>query len=210
MSVSIKRLPRSFPEFEQLRAVKDKFRTLRLHALKSAAENFSSRYEVEVESPDQKWYDRLQNPKAATFIAVMASKFNVEGDRPDRENWIGMAVVMGPFLPADAARAIEVEETVITGDKEPENLRVFVVNSFFVYENYRRRKIGVELLRAAEKYAAKKMNEMEGQYIGVLCLTSNPKNETALRLYMGMGFERVGVAVGDRNGAHYYLQKSLV
>ncbi|KAK9358936.1 hypothetical protein V1504DRAFT_253928 [Lipomyces starkeyi] len=180
MSVSIKRLPRSFPEFEQLRAVKDKFRTLRLHALKTAAENFSSRYEVEVEFPDQKWYDRLQNPKAATFIAVMASKFDVE------------------------------EETVITGDKEPESLRVFVVNSFFVHENYRRRKIGVELLRAAEKYAEKKMNEMEGQYIGVLCLTSNPKNETALRLYMGMGFERVGVAVGDRNGAHYLLQKSLV
>ncbi|KAK9482820.1 hypothetical protein V1527DRAFT_315375 [Lipomyces starkeyi] len=181
MSVTIKRLPRSFPEFEQLRAVKDKFRTLRLHALKTAAENFSSRYEVEVESPDQKWYDRLQNPKAATFIAVMASKFDVE-----------------------------VEETVIIGDKEPESLRVFVVNSVFVHENYRSRKIGVELLRAAEKYAEKTMNEMEGQYIGVLCLTSNPKNETALRLYMGMGFERVGVAVGDRNGAHYFLQKSLV
>ncbi|ODQ69498.1 hypothetical protein LIPSTDRAFT_6695 [Lipomyces starkeyi NRRL Y-11557] len=124
MSASIKRLPRSFPEFEQLFSARATPR----------AENFSSRYEIEVESLNQKWYGRLQNPKAATFIAVLASKFDVEGERPDTENWIGMAVVMGPFLPVDAARGIEVVETVITDDKEAESLRVFVVNSVCAQE----------------------------------------------------------------------------
>ncbi|KAK9371816.1 uncharacterized protein V1513DRAFT_454381 [Lipomyces chichibuensis] len=208
MSVSIRPLPRTFPEFKQLRAVKDNYRTLRLHALKTAAESFSSRYEAEVDFPDQKWYDRLQNPMSTTFIAVMSSKFDLEGERPDTENWIGMVVVRGPFLPAEVATDLEVEETVIAGDKEPESMRVFVLNSFFVHENYRRRKIGVELLRVAEKFADEEMKEMDGDYTGVLCLTSNPKNETALKLYMGMGFKIVGAAVVE--SAECYLQKSLL
>ncbi|KAK9322307.1 hypothetical protein V1517DRAFT_323704 [Lipomyces orientalis] len=210
MSVFIKVLPRVFAEFDRLRAVKEKYRTLRLHALKTDADNFGSRYEDEVEFLDQRWYDRLQNPKGATFIAFTTSTSAYEAASIYREDWIGTQTVIGPLLPAEAGKFIDVGESVITGGAKSDDLRVFILVSFFVHEDYRGRKIGVELLRAAEKYAREQLSEIDGHYTGIFGLVANPKNERALRLYKWMGFEKVGQAVDDDGRVDDYLQKTLV
>ncbi|KAJ8103581.1 hypothetical protein POJ06DRAFT_4534 [Lipomyces tetrasporus] len=210
MSVLIKVLPRAFAEFDHLRAVKEKYRALRLHALKTEADNFGSRYEDEVEFLDQRWYERLQNPKGATFIAFTKSTSAYGAESIDKEDWIGTQTVLGPFVPAEAGKFIDVEEAAITGGAKPDGFRVFILVSFFVHENYRGRKVGVELLRAAEIYAGEQLSKIDGHYTGIFGLVANPKNARALRLYKWMGFEKVGEAVDDDGSIDDYLQKTLV
>lgn len=67
MAYEVVQLPR---EEAEARGWIPKYKTLRLHALKTEPQFFGSTYEREVVWEDDVWLTRLMNPDAVTFVTL--------------------------------------------------------------------------------------------------------------------------------------------
>jgi hypothetical protein len=71
MPFEIIQIPR---DDEGVRLYVERFKSFRLLALKTNPDAFGSSYAREMAFTDDVWYNRLANPKAATFIAVQSDQ----------------------------------------------------------------------------------------------------------------------------------------
>lgn len=186
-----------------------KTRDLRLLALKTAPEAFSSSYETEEQRGLNYTVERLQSRQADHFVAIDHSLTSYPGDSDDIDfrclceaDWVGMLVKIGPLtsygsltisskrdpLPVFERAASDAgsrERT--TGQTEP--LR-YHFNGMFVDEAWRRAGLGVALFEAA---LAKAHAEAAATRAGIHCtVLVDSTNPAAKRLYEKMRFRATG------------------
>jgi ribosomal protein S18 acetylase RimI-like enzyme len=92
-------IPHQYSEASSLDSSVKAFRELRLQALQTDPASFTSSYTIESQQPHAFWINRLQNPKAKTFVLVKraseAQSYRVSGYMPQMP-WVGMLVLLGP------------------------------------------------------------------------------------------------------------------
>jgi len=155
----------------------ERTKAFRLFCLKTAPEAFSATYAQALENTDQHWYDRLANPKAATFVAVQLDRI------------VSNIVVLGPLLfgpegfpPADNPwLALEGE-----APKEEQAEWHYRINAIFTLPEARGKGIAQALLAAGLKYGADEAAAVGKSFVGSIVVGSN--NIPARKLYEKCGF----------------------
>ncbi|KAJ5717174.1 hypothetical protein N7488_002820 [Penicillium malachiteum] len=110
-------IPKAFPSTEDLEAVVQRYKKLRLHGLKVDPKSFSSTYSEESKFVPGTWRSRVLNPMSKTFVSATdpdpdaqskdpnveftpETRFNEQD--PDlsgllRKEWAGIATLLGPI-----------------------------------------------------------------------------------------------------------------
>lgn len=193
-------------------ALAEKFRNLRLRALKMAPEAFASSHEIECQRGLDQTFERLKNQKASQLVAI-------ESDDPDissvisgadlayicKHEWVGMVVVFGPMEVEAHAREDPYKQMVAAHENtritENDNIvssmsksKEFVLNGVFVEPSVRGKGAGKALIETA----VKAVKTVQGQgmpppnyEISVTALV-HVENLGARKLYEKAGFVAVG------------------
>ncbi|KAJ5800480.1 Acyl-CoA N-acyltransferase [Penicillium psychrosexuale] len=84
-----------------------KYRDLRLKALKASPESFSSTYAIESTFTDASWVNRLISPDRELFICA-ATPVSEDSSSPNGIQWIGQVTMLRAFIksPTRVARGI--------------------------------------------------------------------------------------------------------
>ncbi|KAJ5727833.1 hypothetical protein N7493_005653 [Penicillium malachiteum] len=110
-------IPKAFPSTEDLEAVVQRYKKLRLHGLKVDPKSFSSTYSEESKFVPESWRSRVLNPMSKTFVtatdpdpdaqsndpkleSIPGTRFN--GKDPNlsgllRKEWAGVTTLLGPI-----------------------------------------------------------------------------------------------------------------
>lgn len=153
------------------------YKQFRLDSLRLSPEAFASTYAREADFPDQVWYDRLANPRAATFLALQDNAV------------IGTVTVIGP-LPFGVDKLMPLANPWVMASGEDANKQPttahFRVNGMFTLPEMRGRGVGKKILQEALKYAAHEATALGREFVGSIVVESY--NEPARRLYDKCGF----------------------
>jgi GNAT superfamily N-acetyltransferase len=176
MVCSIVKIPR---DEDGIRSYVGRYKQFRLDALRLSPEAFASTYAREAEFSDQIWYDRLANPRAATFLAY----------QEDTSTTIGTVTVLGP-LPIGVDELMPLGNPWVLASGEDANklptTAHFRINGMFTLPEMRGRGVGKTLLQEALKYAANEAVALGREFLGSIVVGSD--NEPARRLYEKCGF----------------------
>ncbi|TKA25722.1 hypothetical protein B0A50_05817 [Salinomyces thailandicus] len=195
--------------------ITQRYRALRLHALKTAPAAFASSYELEVKRGLDQTLDRLSNPKAINFIALKANSESKDTTTSDdglpellmpewMAEWVGMIVLLGPqsddTSSGPSARrdpfakmtgpieALEDQDTVDSHSRPRYALR-YHLNGVFVNPSARKSGLGQRLVSAALEKAAAAAREAQ---VPMKCsVLVDSENDVARRVYEAAGFRVV-------------------
>lgn len=184
-----------------------RYRHNRLLSLQSDRQYFGSNYEREAAFTAEDWRDRLDSPGKATFVASIAtpgSDDHSTGVYPGRTNeattakegdqvegWVGMATVLGPAavanIPVYANAGSLLEEG--TGHRS-----VYIIVGVWVKSEWRRRGIGMELMREALSWV-RGDGEMQSEAFTTgsksVLLSVHASNIVARNAYRRCGFQEL-------------------
>ncbi|KAJ5633858.1 hypothetical protein N7528_001700 [Penicillium herquei] len=110
-------IPKLFPSTEDLEAVVQRYKKLRLHGLKVDPKSFSSTYGEESEFAPGTWRSRVLNLMSKTFVAASDPSPDAQSNDPNlefvpetrfneqdpnlsallRKEWVGIATLVGPI-----------------------------------------------------------------------------------------------------------------
>lgn len=190
-------------------ALAEKFRELRLRALKMAPEAFASKYEDESKRGLEQTLDRLSNAKATHFIALKmpASRSPPFDGHDDIERilkgqWLGMIVLLGPQEdndpdpypkrdPFQRMTAATREEKFLSAQDQldaPAALH-FHLNSTFVDPDAQRGGLGMALIDAAMGRAELEAAKFNAGFRVTVAVYDH--NVSARKLYEKAGFRVV-------------------
>ncbi|KAM3071192.1 hypothetical protein ACMFMG_008787 [Clarireedia jacksonii] len=179
-----------------IRAYVGRYKQFRLDSLRLSPEAFASTYAREAEFPDQVWYDRLANPRAAVFQAF-------QGDTV-----VGTVTAVGP-LPygVDELRPLANPWAMVGEEdtnKQPTTAH-FRINGMFTLPEMRGQGVGKSLLQEALKYAANEAAALGREFLGSVVVESY--NEPAQRLYKKCGFVAIKEEAHGDDGARAIIMK---
>jgi len=177
------------------------YRAFRLSSLQNDPDAFASTYLEESREGDEFWQDRLANPKASHFIAVVP-----KSDWVSSSNWFGMVVLLGP-QDHDSVRKVSVSASpwssfspsqkhgVEARDETERNVQSrsavsFHLNGTYTIPTARRRGIGAALFQYALRYAEDICRQSDSDNV-VCTLYVDADNRPAVRLYEDRGFQKV-------------------
>ncbi|KAI9704585.1 MAG: hypothetical protein M1820_005498 [Bogoriella megaspora] len=158
------------------------YRTLRLQALQTSPESFSSTYEIESAYTSAEWLARLMEEGKETLICT-ATHTDVAG--ATSTEWVGQLTIRGPAARSDFQLPDESGQPLPATDDEEEKWQML---SLFNAANHRGRGIGKALCQEAMRY----IWEHRSAPTVVVRLMVRPENHAAVRVYEGLGFEVVG------------------
>ncbi|KIK69904.1 hypothetical protein GYMLUDRAFT_53041 [Collybiopsis luxurians FD-317 M1] len=174
-----------------------KYTSIRLLALTTNPECYSSTVEQELAFSVDQWRERIDNTDRVTFIATTAaSSSSVPALDDDSATWVGIVTLLTPeFLEKES-------------DNLPAKFRKFgkwsgsshILVSMWVHPEHRRRGVGKVLMDAAVEWAKKDAPQWNAIVLEVL-----DTNRGAAALYKQMGFEDIeqvppGTWMGKRIG----------
>jgi ribosomal protein S18 acetylase RimI-like enzyme len=155
------------------------YRNLRLNALKTSPDSFSSTYDIESAFGDEVWEQRLCEKGKQTFIC--AASHVTSGDT----EWVGQVTLRGPLNRSDYDLPRESGQPPADQDVHTE---LWQMLSLFNLPEHRGRGLGKRLCQEALLYL-----EKERPASSVLVrLMVKPQNTATVRLYQSLGFEDVG------------------
>jgi GNAT superfamily N-acetyltransferase len=180
-----------------------RYKELRLQALQTNPESFSSTYDREFSMGHEEWKARLHSRDKVTVVAVRTSIQKSESEMLSSSNeWLGTVTVIGPnvlrqyaFSPPKSIHSVEGNE----------NYYLFV--GVWVHPNHRAKGLGKKLVEAGMDWA-KADGGSDSTDKRVFLLQVSPENRSAIGLYSTMGFHPIESDGGDA-GADIWMGKAL-
>ncbi|PLB46504.1 hypothetical protein P170DRAFT_466003 [Aspergillus steynii IBT 23096] len=184
----------------------DRYKNIRLRALKEEPQAFGSKYEDELQFPHHRWQARIQNPRAHTFIALNVSPgFDVlvksAGDSDPSlpvlltTEWLGTLTMIGPeAVPdsnLDAKELLDLfdrNRAISSGDGTHGSVMAYVLNGMFVAPEGRRSGNGRRLVERAVGYARDAATAVGAVQVWMLVFVE-VENGPAFEFYQKFGFQ---------------------
>lgn len=177
-------LPHSHPDPDIWNALITQQKTIRLQALQTSPESFSSNYEREAAFTDQEWDARLTKPEAHTFVAVFQTKDAAAGvEAVANRDWCGNVVLIGSAAHGAAAR-----DRCAMRLNTQEECTMFEICGLYVIPSTRGHGIGRALMLAAIGHG-KLLAKEQGRQKVVIRVSASRKNTGAVSLYESLGFK---------------------
>ncbi|KAJ5306969.1 hypothetical protein N7508_005984 [Penicillium antarcticum] len=203
-----------------IHASAQKYRELRLKALKTSPGSFSSTYEIEAAFSDADWVDRLTVLDREVFICA-ATPSGRDPSCSDDTQWIGQVTLRGPSSRADFELPAEAGQPPQRSDEEEERWQML---SLFTLPEYRGRGLGSKLCQAAIDYLRSYRSSPRDVQVRLIVKAGN---DVTVELYRRLGFVHAGratlvealIANGDehlipkdqaRNSAMYIQRQGLI
>ncbi|KAJ6098738.1 hypothetical protein N7467_000273 [Penicillium canescens] len=181
-----------------------KYRDLRLKALKTSPSSFSSTYDIEAAFTDADWIDRLTVPDREVFICA-AIPLSHDPSCPVDIQWIGQVTLRGPSSRTDFELPVEAGQPPQKSDEEEERWQML---SLFTLPEYRGHGLGSKLCLEALSYL--RLYRSFPRNIQVRLIVKAGNNVT-VELYRRLGFIHAGRATLIEaliaNGDEYLLPK---
>lgn len=176
------------------RQLAEKFRELRLLALKTAPECFASSYEVELEADLPRTVERLNDNQATQFVALQGAP-NLSDALTDLfdTRWVGMIVLIGPL-----ALPISAQSDPLTQARSAVDSGRYHLNGVFVHPDMRRTGIGRALIAAALDKGKMDSTERGKEFSCTIMVDS--ENSAGEELYKGFGFRVTGTETYVQQG----------
>ncbi|KIK69903.1 hypothetical protein GYMLUDRAFT_53040 [Collybiopsis luxurians FD-317 M1] len=172
-----------------------KYAALRLLALTTNPECFSSTAERESAFSFEQWRERIDNTDRVTFIA--ASAVNVSAVDDDRATWVGIVTLLTPEFLKKESENLPADYRKFAMWSDASHILV----SMWVHPEHRRRGVGKVLIDAAMKWVERR----DAPQSSAVVLEVLDTNRGAAALYKQMGFEDIeqvppGTWMGKRIG----------
>ncbi|KAK5947131.1 hypothetical protein PMZ80_001278 [Knufia obscura] len=190
-SILVCQLPKS-DDIDVLKAQMKPMKEVRLRSLKQDPESFCSRYENEVDQPDEFWIDRLRPKHVHHFVAIAVE----EGMSQE-----GLAVMdeQTEFL---AFMVVVNEHTSqFTVDKGENELPIYSLSALWVDPLLRGQGIGSKIVRRSIDWIKKHASEHNLQKARYR-LAAKAGNDRATKLYTNLGFSVVPVRLNEEEVEH--------
>ncbi|KAJ5512416.1 Acyl-CoA N-acyltransferase [Penicillium fimorum] len=191
---------------DEVESSAQKYRDLRLKALKTSPDSFSSTYEIESAFTDADWIDRLTFPDRELFICA-ATPLSYDPSSPDGIEWIGQVTLRGPSSRADFELPTEADQPPQKSDEEEERWQML---SLFTLSEYRGHGLGSKLCQEAINYL--RSYRSFPRQIQVRLIVKAGNNVT-VELYQRLGFIHAGkstlVEALIANGDEHLVPKDL-
>jgi len=151
----------------------ERYKAFRLLSLQTSPEAFGSNYAREVAFTDDIWYQRLADPKATTFFALLEGRI------------IGTISVLGPipFSPEELTPSVNPWE--LEGGAEQAELH-FRYNGVFTIPEARGKGVAKALVEKGKEFAHARAKALGKPFVGSLVVEA--ENIAARRLYETSGF----------------------
>lgn len=162
-----------------------KYRDLRLRALKSSPGSFGSTYEIEAAFSESDWIGRLTLSDREVFICA-ATPLEGNPSNLDTVQWIGQVTLRGPMSRADFALPAESGQSELKPDSEEERWQML---SLFTLPEHRGNGLGGKLCQEAVDYL--RIWQSSPQQIRVRLMVK-PENHVTVKLYERLGFSTAG------------------
>ncbi|KAJ5310286.1 fungal-specific transcription factor domain-containing protein [Penicillium atrosanguineum] len=174
------------PKTEEIHISAQKYRDLRLKALKSSPGSFSSTYEIESAFTEADWINILTAPDREIFICA-ATPLNQESSDSGAV-WIGQVTLRGPLSLENFILPPESGEPPQKSDAEEERWQML---SLFALPEHRGNGLGASLCQNALDY----LRTCRSSPLGVqVRLIIKPENHVTVKLYQRLGFSEAGLA----------------
>ncbi|KXG49836.1 Acyl-CoA N-acyltransferase [Penicillium griseofulvum] len=164
-----------------------KYRDLRLKALKTSPNSFSSTYDIESAFTEADWIDRLTLPDRELFICA-ATPLSHDPSSPDDVQWIGQVTLRGPSSRADFELPVEAGQPPQKSDEEEERWQML---SLFTLAEYRGHGLGSSLCREAINYLRSYRSFPRQIQVRLIVKAGN---HVTVELYRRLGFIHAGKA----------------
>lgn len=180
------------PKDSDLATSVEKYKNLRLQALKIAPGSFSSTSEIESALPDTEWAARLTSDKTETFACSATSLLNDDQEKSTTTSttpatWVAQLTLRGPLSSEEVALPAESGQKP-SGRSEFEEER-WQMLSLFTHPEHRGQGLGVKLCQEALDYLK---TYRDRPSVVRVRLMVKPDNHATVGLYQKLGFEEVG------------------
>jgi len=170
---------------ENVNEAAQKYRDLRLRALRTSPGSFASTYETEAAFSENEWIDRLTRPGSEIFICA-ATPLNDKGTGRDHVEWIGQVTLRGPMSEADFALPAESGQSEQDPDTEEECWQML---SLFTLPEHRGNGLGAKLCQEAVDYLRTWRSSPQQVHLRLMV---KPENHITVNLYKRLGFSVIG------------------
>ncbi|KAJ5619010.1 Acyl-CoA N-acyltransferase [Penicillium lagena] len=183
-----------------------KYRELRLKALKTSPGSFSSTYDIEAAFIYADWVDRLTVPDREVFICA-ATPFGHDPLCPDGIQWVGQVTLRGPATSVDFELPLEAGQPPQRSDEEEERWQML---SLFTLPEHRGRGLGSKLCQASLDYLRSYRPSPREIQVRLIVKAGN---DVTVELYRRLGFIHAGratlVEALIANGDEHLIPKDL-
>ncbi|KAE8162921.1 hypothetical protein BDV40DRAFT_264263 [Aspergillus tamarii] len=164
-----------------------KYRYLRLRALKESPGAFASTYEIESKFTKADWAYRLTVPDREIFICA-ATPIQTDPTQVDDMEWIGQVTLRGPLSRDEFTLPVESGQRPPKGDEEEERWQML---SLFALSEHRGNGLGGNLCREALQYLRNYRSDPPNIHVRLIV---KPENHVTVNLYKRLGFIEAGKA----------------
>lgn len=183
------RIPKESPD---IASYAEKYKQLRLAALRLSPTSFSSTYEIESTFSDETWGARLTAPEKQTFICVArprAPAASAAGTTNDQYEivsgeWVAQVTLLGPLSMVDFN--LPEESGQPAGSEDEERWQML---SLYTLPAYRGRGIAKELCREVFRYLVTARQEADAIRVRIMV---KPENQATVSMYRSLGFVDAG------------------
>ncbi|KAJ5116839.1 Acyl-CoA N-acyltransferase [Penicillium angulare] len=201
-----------------IEASAQQYRDLRLKALQTSPESFSSTYAIESAFSDADWIDRLTVPDREVFICA-ATPTNPSPSSPFEVQWVGQVTIRGPASRTDFELPLEAEQPPQRSDEEEERWQML---SLFTLPEHRFNGLGGKICQEAIEYLRSYRTFPREVQIRLIVKAGN---DITVQLYRRLGFSHAGratlvealIANGDehlisqdRNSPMYHDRQGMI
>lgn len=170
----------------EMHASAQKYRDLRLSALKTAPGSFASTYEIESAFTEADWINILTATHREDFICAV-TPLNQES-RHREATWIGQVTLRGPLSLKDFTLSPESGEPLQKSDYEEEKWQML---SLFTLPEHRGNGLGATLCQKALDYLQTCRSSPSSVQVRLMV---KPENHVTVKLYQRLGFSEAGWA----------------
>ncbi|KAK9453290.1 hypothetical protein V1511DRAFT_489889 [Dipodascopsis uninucleata] len=162
---------------DDIKKTVEKYKLIRLRALKSAKDAFHSTYEQESQMDSSQWETRITNPLATTIIAELEDQGS---------EYIAIGVLLGPLNAEQSASFLSLTLKNASEVFPSSEIR-YVFCSFYVDIDYQHKGIGRGIFQTAIEYI--KQQNIDRNIASKIAIRLNvlSDNETAIRFYEKFG-----------------------
>ncbi|KAJ3541908.1 hypothetical protein NM208_g4374 [Fusarium decemcellulare] len=170
------------PKTDSVKTMAGQYRDLRLKALQTSPQSFSSTYEIESAFTEQDWSSRLLEDDRENFICA-ATPIDPTTNSP--AEWIGQLTIRGPASRKDFTLPEASGQPALLSDDEEERWQML---SLFTLPDHRGQGLGQKLCQEALFY----LQRHRSTPTVLVRLMVKPQNTATVHLYQKLGFETVG------------------
>ncbi|GFF48145.1 hypothetical protein IFM61606_06611 [Aspergillus udagawae] len=171
---------------EDLTRSAQRYRDLRLQALKLSPSSFAATYESEALLTDEYWISRLSQPGRETFVCAARPASKPHASNGDDLEWVAQLTLLGPRTREEFTLPATSGQPEPGLDEEEERWQLL---GLYTLSSHRGRGIAKRLCAEAVKYLVQCRSEPRNVNVRLMVKWGM---DAAVRLYEQLGFKEVG------------------